>query len=648
MNSNKKKILVVEDERIIALEIRDRLEDLDFHVTETVKSKEAAIESVKSNPPDLVLMDIMLGNDMAGLDAAEYIHEHYDIPVVFLTAYSDKSTLARAKRAEPYGYILKPLDEREVISTIEISLYKYEMEKKLKANEEWLSTTLKCIGDAVITTDMKGSIVSINPTAEKLTGWSQKEATGQDINNVFQITKDNSKKGADNPVGIVLNTGGPVSLTHNNTVLITKKGKKIPIDNSAAPIRDDRGNLNGVVLVFRNIAEKKQMEEQLRQASKMEAIGTLAGGVAHDFNNILTAIRGRTDLILPDLGKKHPHYQSIQEIQDSVDQAADLTRRLLLFSCNRPMSFKILDLNALIENMTKMIRRLMGEHIQVNTDLLPELSSIRADKDTLEQILLNLSINARDSMPEGGTLTIETEHVTISESQSILSPEARPGHFVCLSITDTGVGMNKKIQEHIFEPFFTTKKQGEGAGLGLAVVFGIVKEHDGWIEVKSKRTMGTTFNVYFQAVSENPDIDIQHDVPFKSLKGNGERILYVEDETKVRTFMEKALTRSNFVTFSTANAKEAMEVFEKENGNFDLVFSDVELPGVSGVELVEKLLTKKPDVHILLTSGCPEYSSKWSAIQEKAYPFLEKPYNLFTLLQKIRTAMNNDNMNDSA
>ena len=648
MNSNKKKILVVEDERIIALEIRDRLEDLGFHVTDTVKTKETAIESAKSNPPDLVLMDIMLGNDMAGLDAAEYIHKHYDIPVVFLTAYSDKNTLARAKRAEPYGYILKPLDEREVISTIEISLYKHEMEKKLKANEEWLSTTLKCIGDAVITTDMKGSIDSINPTAEKLTGWSQKEAIGQDINKVFQITKDNKKKGVDNPVGIVLNTGKPVSLTDNNTILIMKNGKKIPIDNNAAPIRDDRGNLIGVVLVFRNITEKKQMEEQLRQASKMEAIGTLAGGVAHDFNNILTAIQGRTDLILPDLGKKHPHYQSIQEIQDSVDQAADLTRRLLLFSCNKPMSFKILDLNALIENMTKMIRRLMGEHIQVNTGLLPDLSSIKADKDTLEQILLNLSINARDSMPEGGTLTIETEHVTISESHSMLSAEARPGQFVCLSITDTGVGMNKKTQEHIFEPFFTTKKHGEGAGLGLAVVFGIVKEHNGWIEVKSKRKMGTTFNVYFQAVSENPDIDTQHDTPFQSLKGNGERILYVEDETKVRTFMEKALTRSNFVTFSTANAKEAMEVFEKENGNFDLVFSDVELPGESGVELVEKLLVKKPDVHILLTSGYPEYSSKWSDIQEKAYPFLEKPYNLFTLLQKIRTAMNDDNIQNSA
>ncbi|MFC1569369.1 response regulator [bacterium] len=646
MNSNKKKILVVEDEHIIAMEIQERLEDLGYCVTGTASSKQAAIRLTESNPPDLVLMDIMLGNEMGGLDAAEYIHAHHDIPVVFLTAYSDKKTLARAKQAEPYGYILKPLDEREVSSAIEISLYKHEMEKKLKANEQWVSTTLKSIGDAVITTDMNGSIVSINPSAEKLTGWSQEEAMGQDINKVFQIINDNNRKRVDNPVETVLNTGEPISLT--NTLLIAKNGKKIPIDNNAAPIRDDHSNLNGVVLVFRDIAEKKQMEEQLRQACKMDAIGTLAGGVAHDFNNILTAIRGNAELILPDIKQQSSLYQFIQEIQDSADQAADLTRKLLLFSCNKPMSFEILDLNVVIENMTNMIRRSIGEDVRINKDLLPDLSSIKADKGTLEQILVNLSMNARDAMPEGGTLTIETKHVTISEIQSSQSNEARSGDFVCLSITDTGVGMNKKILERIFEPFFTTKTHGKGTGLGLAVIYGIVKEHNGWIEVSSKPTMGTTINIFLQAVSKNPDDVIQNELPIQSLKGNGERILFVEDEIKVRTFMEKALIKSNFVTFATADAKEAKEIFDKENGNFDLVFSDVELPGESGVELVEKLLIKNPNIHILLTSGYPEYSSKWSDIQKKEYPFLEKPYTLVTLLQKIRMAMNNNNMNKSA
>jgi len=646
MDSNKKKILIVEDEHIIAMEIRGRLEELGYCVTDTVNSKEAAIESTKSNPPDLVLMDIMLGHEMSGLDAAEYIHEHYDIPVVFLTAYSDEKTLARAKRAEPFGYILKPLDEREIRSTIEISLYKHEMEKKLKASEEWFSTTLKCIGDAVITTDTKGSVVFINPIAEKLTGWSQKEAMGQDIKKVFQITNDNETKWVEDPVGMVLNTGEAIFLT-NNTLLIAKDGKKIPIDDSAAPIRDDRGNLNGVVLVFRDIAEKKHMEEQLRQAGKMEAIGTLAGGVAHDFNNILTAILGTTDLILLDLEQRHPLHQPIQEIQKSMGQAADLTRKLLLFSCKQPMSFKILDLNVLIELMTNMIRRLIGEHIQVNKVLLPGLSSIKADNGTIEQILLNLAINARDAMPKGGTLTIETKHVTVSESQKNLGTEAQPGDFVCLSITDNGTGMNKETLQHIFEPFFTTKRQGEGTGLGLAVIFGIVKEHNGWIEVNSKPTIGTTFNIYFQAVSKNPDIETQKEVPIQSLKGNGERILIVEDEAQVRTYVERALIKSNFLTFSAADAKEAMEVFDEEGGNFDLVFSDIVLPDENGVELVEKIMVKKPDIHILLTSGYPESSSKWSEIQEKAYPFLQKPYTLGTLLQKIRTAMNGSRANNA-
>ncbi|MBN1782318.1 response regulator [bacterium] len=638
MNTEKKKILVVEDEHIIAMEIQDRLEDLGYHVTDTVGSKQAAIQSAETNPPDLVLMDIMLGNETGGLDAAEYIHVHFDIPVVFLTAYSDKKTLARAKQAEPYGYILKPLDEREVSTAVEISLYKHEMEKQLKAHKEWLSTTLKSIGDAVITTDRWGSVVSLNPSAEKLTGWSQQDAIGLSVNKVFRITNDNETEWVKDPVGIVLDTGESVSLT-NNTLLITKKGDKIAIDDNAAPIRDDHGNLNGVVLVFRNVEDKKQLDEQLRQASKMQAIGTLAGGIAHDFNNILTAIRGNTELILPELKQMPVIHQFIQEIQDSVDQAAELTRKLLLFSCSKPFSFETLDLNTLIENMTDLIFRLIGDQIQFKKVLLPELSSIKADRDTLEQILLNLSMNARDAMPKGGTLTIRTKHVTISESQSRMHAEARPGHFVCLSISDTGVGMNKKILERIFEPFFTTKKHGKGTGLGLAVIFGIVKEHRGWIEVRSKPSEGSTFDIYLEAIPKKPDLAAQTDLPIQALRGNGERILFIEDETKVRTFMEKTLSKSNFVTFAAANAKEAMEIFERENGNFDLIFSDVELPDESGVALAEKILKIKPNIHILLTSGYPGYSTKWADIQKKAYPFLEKPYSLVTLLQKIRLAM---------
>lgn len=641
----KKKILVVEDEHIIAMEIRDRLEDMGYIVTDTVNSKEAAIESTKNNPPDLVLMDIMLGHEMAGLDAAKYIHEQYDIPVVYLTAYSDKKTLSRAKQAEPYGYILKPLDEREIQSTIEIAFYKHEMEKKLKASEEWFSTTLKCIGDAVITTDTKGSVVFINSRAENLTGWSQKEAAGKDIKKVFQITNDNETNWVDDPVGKVLNSGEAISLS-NNTLLIARDGKKIPIDDSAAPIRDNRGNLNGVVLVFRDVAKRKYMEEQLRQSSKMEAIGTLAGGVAHDFNNILTAIRGMTDLILSDIPLQHPLFHSIQEIQESADQAADLTNQLLLFSCKQPLSFKIFNLNSLIANMVNMIRRLIGEDIQIKKALESDLSSIKADKGAIEQILLNLAINARDAMPKGGTLTIETGHTTVSEYKKSFGTTAQPGNYVCLSVTDSGTGIKTDDLEHIFEPFFTTKKLGKGTGLGLAVIFGIVKEHNGWIEVNSKPNNGTTFNIYFQALSEEPNTDTKENVPIQSLKGNGERILFVEDEEQVRTYVERALIKANFLPLSAADAEEAMDIFNEEDGNFDLILSDVVLPGESGVDLVEKILAKRPDMHILLTSGYPESSSKWSDIRKKAYPFLQKPFTLVTLLQKIRTAMNDGSMND--
>ena len=641
----KKKILVVEDEPIIATEIKERLEALNYTVTNIITSKEHAIDAVKKERPNLVLMDIMLGNEMAGFGLSKIIHDEFDIPVVFLTAYSDEETLQRAKLTEPYGYILKPIVERELRSTIEIALYKYGMEKKLKESEQRFFTTLKCIGDAVITTNTKGKVTFMNQQAELLTGWQEKEALRKDIKTVFNITSGKYNNEVDNPVSQVLKKNSIIHL-QNDTVLISKDGSsKKYIEDSAAPIRDTQGKIQGVVLVFRDVGDRKKLEEQLRQAQKMEAIGTLSGGIAHDFNNLLTAIQGSTDLALLSCKKTDELYQYFIEIQESSHRAAELTKKLLLFSRLQPLEFKPLNINHTVNGLLKMLNRIIGEPIQINTSLKSRISGIRADEGTLEQIIVNLAINAKEAMPKGGSLTIKTEEVYFNDSQTKNNPEAYPGHFICLSVVDEGRGIDSDMIKHIFDPFFTTKKDRKGSGLGLSVVYGIVKEHCGWIEALSKPGLGTAIKIYLPAITDKTEmIEYETAKPekklfSKTLMGKGERILLIEDEMKVLRYVKTALDRCGYITSVASSAKEALDIYQKEKSNFQLIFSDVVLPDISGVELAKTLLEMNPELHILLTSGYPEYSSKWSDIQKENFEFLQKPFNLTDLLQKVHDTL---------
>ncbi|MCJ7811936.1 response regulator, partial [bacterium] len=281
---NKIKILVAEDENIIALEIKNRLEKMGYEVPALVSTKKEIIEKVSDLQPDLVLMDIMLNGHMDGVEAAEDIRARFDIPVVYLTAYSDENTLQRAKITEPYGFILKPLDERELHNTIEIAIYKHKMEQKVRENERRFYTTLKSIGDAVITTDIKGGITFMNSVAEELTGWKQNEAVGKSVETTFNIINAKTGLSSQNPVTTVLQKGFVFKLL-DNSILVSREGRETFIDDSAAPIKDEKDKILGVVLVFRDITERRKLEEHIRQSQKMDAVGVLAGGFAHDFNN---------------------------------------------------------------------------------------------------------------------------------------------------------------------------------------------------------------------------------------------------------------------------------------------------------------------------------------------------------------------------
>lgn len=767
--SQKIKIMVVEDERIVAQDIQSSLESLGYDVPAVVSSGEEAIEKAGELEPDLILMDIVLRGKLNGIETTKQIHTNYDIPVIYLTAYADTSTLDKAKKTEPFGYILKPFEDRELQSTIEMALYKSSMEKQLKQSEEWLSTTLNSIGDGVIATDCDEKITFMNPIAEALTGWSGQGIVGKSLEDIFRVVDAVTGLPAPNLSKRVLARNSVVNRA-TESVLVAKSGKEIPIDESGAPIRDSRGHMTGVVLVFQDITLRKQAEEALREseeryrklfedsrdaiyittrdgnfvavnnatlellgldkqeisrlklqdlyvnpadkerfiqeiettgsvrdfeiklknksgteldclltssvklgsknevlgyqgiirditekkkieeekkkiqsqlfrAQKMEAIGILAGGVAHDLNNLMTAVQGFTEMSLMQLSPEDRVYQDLQEVLNAAERATNLTRQLLLFSRKQPMELRTVNLNRPIEELLKMLHRLIGEDVGIITSLEKELWPVRCDAGNMEQVIVNLSLNARDAMPKGGKLIIKTENKLVTDPSELQHSEAEVGKYVVLSVIDNGYGMAEETLEHIFEPFYSTKGPGKGTGLGLSVVYGIIQQHGGFIRVESKANEGTKFQLYFPAVEYKSEDTHKTKPQQETYYGKGERILVVEDETAVRELVQKALNATGYHCSVAGSAEEAIQIFERENGSFDLVLSDVVLPGRNGVELLEFLTEKKTGLKFILSSGYPDKKSQWSIIQERGYRFLQKSYTLPALFVAIRNAL---------
>ncbi len=638
------RILIVEDEGIVAKDLQNTLEDLGYTVPAVVPSAQEALEKAVQTHPDLVLMDIVLKGRVNGVEAASAFRQ-LNIPVVYLTAYSDDETLQRVKVTEPYGYILKPFEERELHIAIEIALHKHAMEKKVRESEQWLTVTLRSIGDAVIATDAKGLVKFMNPVAEALTGWKREEAAGKPLQEVFQIVNEETGKKVITPAARVLNEGTLVRL-NDHALLVSRDGTRIPVDDCAAPIKDDQGNIIGVVLIFRDITERRniekdrrQWEAQLRQAQKMEALGRLAGGIAHDFNNLLTAIGGYADLALSTVRGNQSLYEDIDEIRKACVCARSLTRQLLLFSRLRPSKAIALDVNEIVHGLLNMLRRLLTENITLRPSLAENLWTIRGDPGSIEQVILNLVVNARDAMPQGGEIVVRTENVWVDEKFCETCEEARTGKFVRLSVQDSGVGMDRETIEHMVEPFFTTKKPGQGTGMGLAVVYGILKQHQGWMHVESRPHKGALFSVYLPTTSGRAETEHEKPIPAEALRGRGERILFIEDNDGVRKFAARGLLEHGYEVFQASSAQEAEAIFEKEKGTFDLIFSDVVLPDESGPMVVKRLLERKPDIAAVFTTGYSKRRRDWSIIEKGHYPYILKPYSLSDMLVLVHDAL---------
>jgi PAS domain S-box-containing protein len=500
----------------------------------------------------------------------------------------------------------------------------------LRESEEKYRALFDQARNAIFLENDKQEILDANQAASELFGYTHDEFLNMKTSG---LRSDSGTK-----IQIYLNpeqgSDMPVELTG-----VKKDGSQIAIEVTITPLHTSHEVL--FLSIVRDITERKRLERQLQQSQKMEAIGRLAGGVAHDFNNLLTVIRGYSELVLSRLSKIDPIYQRIKQIDKASERAESLTRQLLAFSRRQILQSKIVNLNDLLQDMGHMLRRLISEDIELILALDDKLGHIKADPSQIEQIIMNLAVNACDAMPDGGRLCIETQNTRIDRSARKRHPEMKPGLYVMLAISDTGIGMDKDTQSHIFEPFFTTKAEGEGTGLGLATVYGTIKQSDGYIWVYSEEKQGSIFKIYLPCVDQALEKAEVASTSDDELKGT-ETILLVEDEVDVRTLVKETLEMMNYKVIEAADGKQALQMCKRFKKPIQLVLTDVVMPNMSGRELVDELNKIRPEIKSLYMSGYTENAIVHKGVLDPGTQFLQKPFTPLDLVQKVREVLDNN------
>ena len=505
-------------------------------------------------------------------------------------------------------------------------------ERALRDANEHLAAVIQSSPLAIYTLDPTSTVRTWNRAAEALYGWQAEEVIGRPLPTVAQDMEDHLRM-RDRALRGEAVRG--VEVTRRR-----KDGASINISLSVAPLHDAAGRVTGILSIAADLTEMRQLEVQYRQAQKMEAVGRLAGGIAHDFNNLLTAIIGTTSLVLEDMGLESRARLDIQEIEKAAKRAAGLTRQLLIFSRQQVLEPRALDLNALVANLEKMLHRLIGADIELRTKQAAALGAVRADPGQLEQAIVNLVVNARDAMPQGGRLTIETADVELDRSYVAGHVPTQPGPYVLLAISDTGVGMDGATKARLFEPFFTTKEPGRGTGLGLATVYGIVKQSGGYIWAYSELGHGTTFKIYLPRVAETP-------VPPESTTGTpipvrgSETVLVVEDQEEVRQLTKRVLEARGYAVLAARNGAEALEIVARHPTRIHLMITDVVMPGMNGRELAELACARRSDLKVLYVSGYTGEAVLQHRLLEPGVAFLQKPFTPDALARKTREVLDN-------
>lgn len=492
-----------------------------------------------------------------------------------------------------------------------------------------LDSTLSTLGDAVIATNARGCIKFMNLAAETLTGWPRAEARGKAVEEVAQWLNAETHEAVENPLLKALRDRVVVT-SESGGALKSKTGAEAPVEHVATPVRDDAGQVRGGILIFRDIGKRLQLEEQAAHAQKMDAVGRLASGVAGDFNNILTVITGYGELLRTEIPATATARRFVDEIVYAAERAASLTRRLLLFSRGATAQPRIVDLNAIVSGMEPVLERLLGPKIELTIITNPEMSRVKADPAQIENVIVNLASNAREAMPQGGKVVVETAHAELEANEKDVN--LPPGSYVILAISDTGIGMDPATRSRVFEPFFTTKAPGQGSGMGLATVYGAIKQMEGQVTVYSQPGSGSIFEIYLPRVKEPAEPK-----PQASLKGS-ETILLVDDEEGIRKLVRAVLESKGYGVVEADSGPAALEAFDKNGHKIDIALVDVVMPQMGGFELGSQLEERAPTLKILYMSGYRDsYLSGPAGNPPK--PFMQKPFTPDTLLARVRETL---------
>jgi PAS domain S-box-containing protein len=758
------RILIVEDEVIIGSDLKTRLEKLGYRVCGQVRTGQAALIAAERENPDLIFMDIVLKGPMDGIDAAELIRSRFDLPVIFVTAWADEERLARAKQTMPFGYLLKPFQDRDIKVTVEMAMYvsradreRRLVEEELREREAKLSSIFSAapVGIGIFAHRI---LLEANETLCRMLGYDREELIGLEAHLLYPEQADydfvgremyeqveslgtgsaetrwrrkngeiiqvglkaapldpknlsrgvtftalniTERKQAEQalweseqrfrqlvenaPLGILsldrqgrlhdinpklseilgspsqeetrrinmlsfdplvkagiaehfrqcLDTGRPGLYEAPYT---SKWGKDVVLRYHLQPIRDPAGRITGVQAIVEDISTARKLEEQLRQAQKMEAVGTLAGGVAHDFNNLLQAINGYAQLLLLDKQPGGPDYDELVGIQSAGMRAAQLVRQLLAFSRKMEGFRHPVDLNQSVIAAETILGRTIPKMIDIELQLGQNLYTVDGDPVQIEQVFLNLGSNAADAMPGGGRLTMATRNITLDEEFCRVNLGATPGDYVLLTVSDTGVGLDPDTIKHIFEPFFTTKSVGKGTGLGLASVYGIIKGHGGYITCHSLPGQGASFEIYFPAARTDKS-QPETDRPQTTSSTGTETILLVDDESYVRDLASQILRRGGYSTLAVESGEKALETFRNHPETIDLVIMDLGMPGMGGLKCTRELLSLDPSLKIIIASGYGSEGLVEEALAAGAAGYVGKPYQLKELVAAVGTIL---------
>ena len=626
----------VPDTELLVRELERGGYDVTYERVETAQAMDAALAK---SPWDVVLSDYDLPRFSGPAAFAVLRATGLDFPFIIISGTIGEETAVSALKAGAHDFMVKgrlarliPAIERER-REVEVRRERVRAEDALRRSEAQYRSLVQGAVFGIYQATVEGRFLAVNPALVMMLGYDSAE-------DLISVGVPHVYADANMRAELLRRSLSATELVGQEVMWRRKTGEEIRVRLSGRPSEEPQTHSTMFEVIVEDITEQHRLHEQLRQAQKMEAIGQLAGGVAHDFNNMLTAILGYTELLTEQIGPDKPIGRDLHEIAAAAKRAAALTRQLLAFSRQQVLAMAAVDLTHVVRTVAPMLQRLLGERITITTVLADDLGSVMADVAQLEHLLINLSLNARDAMPDGGVLTFTTGNVELDEAYTARDPGATIGWYVMMRVADTGVGMPPDVQARIFEPFFTTKAHDRGTGLGLAAVYGTVKQFGGHIEVESQLGHGTTFTIYLPKASQPAQVP-GASLPVGASVGT-ETILLVEDESSVRAFVKIALQRFGYRVVEADSAEAALILLKEFEGPIDLLLTDVVLPGIDGRELAAHVGRERPNTRVLFMSGYARGLGSSDGRLDAGVQLLEKPFTAQTLLTRMRQLLGAD------